>query len=403
MTLEGLPIRIANDVALTLQQGARVAQEHGKETCFLLFARDGVIARAERAGQPVEHAAMTRPDFAAADAILRELQEQGLTHVGQAHVHLGYGSASSGDIQTLRDVARAGMPGYLCIVANITEESVTLTGHSVDAQQNVYAHAIDILDERPAYEPLIPPERRKIKLLHFGAGTGGCVVLHHEALFNLDALTVGDHDTFVERNAQRHYVAPRTARKGIKKTRWVKEFVGPRTTAKLRTITRQITPQHKPWLFRLVQEHDLIVDATGHPIARQLLSEACKAARKPLVSAGVFEKASGGFVFLQGPNANDACTAGCLFKLTKHTRSDDTATLDALARDYGFTPDQLDAQQGLFTDVATVGVLQAKVLLEYIKGASHTANLYLIDNQALTLRKAFVKQSSTCSLCHPDH
>lgn len=64
------------------------------------------------------------------------------------------------------------------------------------------------------------------------------------------------------------------------------------------------------------------------------------------------------------------------------------------------TPEQLEAQQGLFTDVTMVAALQAKVVLDFIKGSEQPANLYLIDNQALTLRKAFVKQSATCSNCH---
>jgi hypothetical protein len=403
MRQQGLPIRITRAVSDTLQEGARSAHHQGKETCFLLFAERGVIVHAIRAGQPIEHAAMTRPDFAAADAVTRDMIAQGFNHVGQAHIHLGYPGASSGDISTLRDVAKAGSPGYVCIVANITGDGpATLTGHTVDAEGKVYDHAIEVVDERPAYEPLIPLARRKMKALHCGVGTGGCTVLHHEALFGLDEVTVLEHDEFEERNALRHYVDRRTAKKRVKKGRWAKSFYGARTTSKLRTITRQITPQNRSWLQRIVRRHDLVIDCTGHPIARQLLSEACKAARKPLVSAGVFEQASGGFVFLQDTEEQDACTSGCLFNLTKHTRNDDRQTLDALARDYGFTPEQLDAQQGTFTDVTMVAALQAKVILEFIKGITHPANLYLIDNQALTLRKAFVKQSATCTNCHPE-
>ena len=55
--------------------------------------------------------------------------------------------------------------------------------------------------------------------------------------------------------------------------------------------------------------------------------------------------------------------------------------------------------------MATIASLIVSVgadTVDLIKGVDHPTNLYLIDNQALTLRKAFVKQSSTCSLCHPD-
>lgn len=396
-------MRITREVEAALQEGARTGRERGKETCFVLFAKHGVIVRAIRAGQPLEHAAMTRPDFDASDTLVREMREEGFDHVGQAHVHLGHPGASGGDFRTLRQVAADGWPGYHCVVANIAGNGlVTLTGHSVDAEGNPYDHEIEIVADRIAYEPLIPAQAHNIALAHFGLGTGGCTVAHQEALWQLRALLYIDHDAFVERNAQRHYVSPRAAKRGIKKTRWADEFVKPRTRAAVRTIAREVTPQRKAWLQDVAQGHDLVVDCMGHPMARQLISEACKTARTPLITAGVFDEAKGGFVFVQGAREEDACVSGCLFKLTKHSRSDDRETLDHLARDYGMTPDQLDAQQGLFTDVTMIAALQAKVILEFIKGVDQPANLYLIDNQTLTLRKAFVKQSARCTNCHPE-
>lgn len=115
---------------------------------------------------------------------------------------------------------------------------------------------------------------------------GGCTLLHHEALFGVAEITILEPDSFEERNALRHLVDRRAAKKGISKARWAKSFFSARTTAKLRIVTRQIKPQTLPWLLRLVHRHDLVIDCTGHPIARQLLSEACREARKPLICAG---------------------------------------------------------------------------------------------------------------------
>ena len=402
MTREGVPIRITREVENTLREGARAARERGTETCFLLFAQDGVIMGADRVGQPLEHAAMTRPDFTAGDALVRERREDGFAHVGQAHVHLGYGSASSGDIQTLRDVAQRGLAGYVCIVANITSDGrVTLTAHTVDAEGSVYEHTIDVVEQRPEYEPLIPTTRRDIAYLQLGIGSGGSEVAQQAARWGVRQLTFIDHDRLEARNAQRHHATIAEAEKHIKKTTWVRRHLKHRTTSRIVTHARQLSPNDRDWLRERIAEHDVIGECTGHPVVREIVSEECWALGKPLVTAGVFERAKGGYVFVQHGSSDAACNR-CLFKLNRHTARDDHETIEQLTRDYGFTPEQLERQLGLFTDIGLTAILQAKVLLDLIRGIEHDANLYLIDNQALSLRKAFVKQSSTCSLCHPN-
>src|SRR5262249_47778277 len=160
------------EVANTLTTGAREARQRGKETCFILSARDGVIVRADRVGEPEEHAAMTRPDFEAADKLLGKLRAEGLKHVGQAHVHLNYPDASRGDWRTLHTEVDNDNPGYICIVANINgDDVVTLTGHTVDADHNEYEHAIEIVEQRSEYDPVIPAARRDMSYLQIGIGS----------------------------------------------------------------------------------------------------------------------------------------------------------------------------------------------------------------------------------------
>ncbi len=322
--------------------------------------------------------------------------------MGEAHVHFNLSGPSSGDLGTLRRVAiEDDWPGFLCIVANITsaDAPASLTCHSVDREGIVYRHDLDVIDEPEEYQPLIPTDRRGVKYLQLGLGSGGCLVAHQSALWGIEQLRFVDHDTLEKHNAARHLASRRDA--GKKKTKWLSSFLAPRTTSTIRTHARQITPQNRPWLDRLIEQHDLVGECTGHPVTREIVSEACKQLGKPVVFAGVFAKASGGYVFVQHPEREAACNR-CLFKLTRHSANDDTQTIEGLTRDYGFTPEQLNAQIGLFTDVSMTAILQAKILLDLIKGVDHPTNLYLIDNQALTLRKAFVKQSSTCSLCHPN-
>lgn len=398
----GAAVRITTEAIAAIQREAHAARERGTETAVYLFARDGVIVRAIRAGHPVEHAAMCRPDYAAAEQLFAaERERDGAQAVGEAHVHFNLSGPSGGDISTLRDVARnQDWPGFLCIVANITtaDAPANLTCHSVDRDGIVHRHELDVLQERDEYQPLIPADRRKVKYLQLGLGSGGCTVAHHSGLWNIKQLTFVDHDKLVPRNAERHY-APRRAA-GKKKTAWISSFLKARTTSIIRTYAREISPQSQAWLDRLIEQHDLVGECTGHPVTREIVSEACKQLGKPVVFAGVFAKASGGYVFVQHAKPEAACNR-CLFKLTRHSTNDDAQTIETLTRDYGFTPEQLNAQIGVFTDVSMTAILQAKILLDLIKGIEHPTNLYLIDNQALTLRKAFVKQSSTCSLCHP--
>jgi molybdopterin/thiamine biosynthesis adenylyltransferase len=402
MTKQGAPITITREVQETLEEGARAARKRGKETCFLLFGCDGVIVRADRVGEPVEHAAMTRPDFTASDELLQQRRHEGLTHNGQAHVHLGYGPASNGDWRTLHTEVDNDNAGYICVVANITgHDAVTLTGHTVDAKHNEYEHAIEIIEPRTEYEPVIPAARRDMSYLQIGIGSGGSEVAEQSAYWGVKKVAYLDHQKLETRNARRHHATRREAKNHIKKTTWARRHVTARTTSEVVTYDHEISPQHRDWLRETLGEYDLIAECSGHPIVRQIVSEECRSLGKPLVMAGVFERAKGGYVFVQHAQPDAACNQ-CLFKLTRHSRSDDHETIEHLTRDYGFTPEQLERQLGLFTDVSLTAILQAKVLLDLIRGVTHTENLYLIDNQALTLRKAFVKQSATCTNCHPE-
>jgi len=400
MTTRGAPIPCITEVVNTLTTGARDARQRGKETCFILSARDGVIVRADRVGEPEEHAAMTRPDFVASDKLVQALREQGLAHVGVAHVHFNHPGASRGDMGTLHTEVDNDNAGYICVVANITDGVVTLTGHTVDADHSEYEHAIEII-ERSEYDPVISAERRDMSYLQIGIGSGGSEVAHQSARWELRKIGYVDNDKLEPRNASRHNATRREATKRIKKTTWVRRYVTPRTTSQIATYDREISPRNREWLRRLLTDYDLIAECTGHPVVRQIVSEECRSLGKPLVTAGVFERAKGGYVFVQHTQPDAACNQ-CLFKLTRHSRSDDHETIEHLTRDYGFTPEQLERQLGLFTDVSLTAVLQAKVLLDLIRGVTHTENLYLIDNQELTLRKAFVKQSATCTTCHPE-
>lgn len=401
MARPGARIRITTDALAEIRQLAQRAWRRGCETCFYLFARpDGAINRVVRAGDPEEYTAMTRPDTVAATTLVARMHRDGLVMVGEGHVHRGYPGPSRGDLATARNVAlEQGRPGFLCLVANMTapDAAPDLTAHSVGADGTLYEHQLAEAVERPAYEPLIPHDRQRRRYVQYGLGSGGSMVALQSASWGLSRVTYVDHDTLEPRNSARH-LAPRRAA-GTKKTTWTRRFLTPRTTSEIRTYAKEVTPRNQSWLRKLVREHDVVADCTGHPVVRELISEACKTIGRPLVTAGVFAKAAGGYVFVQGPEPTAACNR-CLFKLTTHSQRDDAETLDQLTRDYGFTSQELNAQLGLFTDVNVTAALQAKVLLDVIKGVQHDANLYLIDNQAITVRSVRIQQSKTCTTCN---
>jgi hypothetical protein len=122
------------------------------------------------------------------------------------------------------------------------------------------------------------------------------------------------------------------------------------------------------------------------------LSSLARQAQRPVVHAGVFPRGSGGFVFLDTPGA--ACYA-CLFALHLDATAEDEDTMRTLKEQYGLTEDQLNAQLGLWADVHLVASLHVKVLLEHLKGTT-TSNLYLIDNERLTITDHHIAPRSTC-------
>jgi bacteriocin biosynthesis cyclodehydratase domain-containing protein len=153
----------------------------------------------------------------------------------------------------------------------------------------------------------------------------------------------------------------------------------------------------------LARTSDVIVDATGHPIANHLLSEIGRETGKPVISAAVFAKGSGGFVLRQDATPTSPCYA-CLHHLTRRAASDDTATMDQLIHQYGFTPEELDAHVGLYTDANLIAAFLAKALLDLRRRdpLPTDPNLWIIDNALATVTSHRFRQNPTCPSCHPN-
>jgi len=189
---------------------------------------------------------------------------------------------------------------------------------------------------------------------------------------------------------ERH-IADRSAI-GKSKTSYLKRFARGRTTTVIRALRMSIDATTQREFEREVRANDIILNATGDPLASLRISNTARPYKKPVVHAGVGARGRRGFVFLELPDG--PCYADAQ-QLDVHTISDDNATMRLLREQYGYTEEELSAQVGLWADVNTIAALQLKVLVEYLKGKT-PYNLYTIDNEHLTIERRTIAQREGC-------
>ena len=174
-------------------------------------------------------------------------------------------------------------------------------------------------------------------------------------------------------------------------------------TASIRTHEREINPANRDWMTALAKRCDVLIDATGHPVANHLLSEIGRETRTTVISGGVFTKGSGGFVFRQDTWPGSPCYA-CLHHLQQRAPTDDRATMDQLTRQYGFSPEELNAKLGLFTDAGQIATMLAKAVSDVLRRdpLPSDPNLWVIDNARTIITTHRIQQDASCPSCHPE-
>lgn len=375
------------------------AAARGTETHAYLLGRrtpqENIITTVLRAGTPVEHAAMTQPDYAAAALAMRPYLARGDVLLGEVHRHpTGYRGPSPGDRRMLLGIPADKFPGYLCmVVTDMTDEQPVITAHSVENGE-IVEHQVRVIEN--AYPVLLPTTSNGAKVLSIGAGSGAAASAPQVAKLPIGAMTIVDHDRFEERNLQRH-VADRRAI-GKSKAKYLARFLRARSQAHITSVDLEITPANVGQLDRLVAAHTFTINNTGHPPTSILISQSSVRVGKVCIHVGAFARGSGGFVFLQAP---DGPCYECLYDLQRNQASDDPKTLDALAQQYGYTEEELHAHIGLWTDVNLIASVQAKVVLEFLKHGQLTNNLWVIDNDRLTITARRVQRHAECTTCQP--
>ncbi len=121
-------------------------------------------------------------------------------------------------------------------------------------------------------------------VLVIGAGGLGCPVLQYLAGAGVGRLTIVDHDSVEETNLHRQplYGMGDIGVAKAEAARATLQRFNPGVV--IEAIVERLTPQNAP---RLVAAADLVVDAADSFAATYILSDACHAAAKPLVSASV--------------------------------------------------------------------------------------------------------------------
>jgi len=121
-------------------------------------------------------------------------------------------------------------------------------------------------------------------VLVVGAGGLGCPVLQYLAGAGIGRLTIVDHDTVEETNLHRQplYDMADIGKPKAEAARWTLLRFNPGIA--IDAVVARLTPQNAA---QLVAEADVIVDAADSFAVTYILSDACHAAAKPLVSASV--------------------------------------------------------------------------------------------------------------------
>lgn len=122
------------------------------------------------------------------------------------------------------------------------------------------------------------------RVLVIGAGGLGCPVLQYLAGAGVGRMTIVDHDSVEETNLHRQplYGMGDIGVAKAEAARATLQRFNPGIA--IEALVERLTPQNAP---RLVAGADLVVDAADSFAATYILSDACHAAAKPLVSASV--------------------------------------------------------------------------------------------------------------------
>jgi molybdopterin/thiamine biosynthesis adenylyltransferase len=354
-------------------------------------------------------AACFEPDYLHAGQELEKLNKQGsFKIVGGWHWHSVDG-LSHGDQRTLMHVCGE-RPGFLALVACGRENKIRVFGVEnrkiVEKAWEVFEHKEECVFARIS-GLLSTTFLTGKKVVVFGLGSGGSTATKYLAYAGIKNFVLADDENFEEVNRCRH--VGKFYQVGMPKVEVVASelrLINP--AIKIHSIRKRLTQETASEFEALVKKSHLVLACSGNASANRLLNEICLRQRKPVIFAGVFAKAEGGFVLQSVPYLQNSPCLNCIFEHAKHAQDESNEAREHMARDYGMSAEELSAQQGLYIDISFVALLQAKMaLLTLLRGTRHSlpklpGNLVVWNSQTMNARWAKVGKRKDCSVCNPE-
>ena len=403
-------------LAVIEQLSAQSAQEGLETGGFLIGKRtdDGYrILHATHPGPKADRTSrFVEPDYGDNKRQIAPLKKDdpSLELVGGWHLHPIHG-LSPGDKATLRSVSKE-YPGFLSLVVcgfhkRIIRVFSIEDGRIREHQWKTFSIEEPVIDYSRTNE-IVPSSKLAKKTAWIsGSGSGGNEVALLLGYAGVGRFILADHEKLEKANLVRHI--GRFYQLGQYKADIVADqlrLINP--DVRVDVITRKVDDITITEFKRRMKRAHVLLDCTGSPEANRFHNDLSVELRKPITFGGVFEKASGGFAFQSIPYQKNNPCLNCIHQHTTQTQIDSNDHANETAKRYGWSEEELNAQQGLFIDIKPVAILQAKMALRLLlRGTKHNmpkmpGNLAVWNADTMSTRWADVRQRHDCAVCNSD-
>ena len=414
-------IRIEQEAVEAIQamvaESARDCTETGGFLVGEITKRGRNVLHAIGPGRSARRTAVRfEPDYLHAVRKFKELNTNGkLKIVGGWHIH-DIDGLSSGDEATLKSVCVGNLGFLALVVCGFSKRSFRIftveDGAIRERKWKVFEKRTHALDFDRTVKLFDHGVLSKKKVLVMGAGSGGSIIATYLGRAGVGYFIIADNEKLEEVNLIRHI--GKFHQVGMAKAEiFANELRLINPDVKVKTVEKKLEANTVDEFEKLVKGVHLVLACSGSTSANQLLNEICHKLRKPVIIAGVFEKASGGFVLQNIPYLKNSPCLNCIYDYAENTQDDSNEQLRHMAQDYGMSEEELSAQQGLYIDISFVALLQAKIaLITLLRGSKHDlgklpGNLAIWESKAedsvtMTTRWVKFKKRDDCVICNPD-
>ncbi|MZH03555.1 MAG: hypothetical protein F3745_09235 [Nitrospinae bacterium] len=406
-------IPVNKEIVTLMLKESKTAKESGLETGGFLF---GKLDRAKRtvlyATGPGPEAVRTptffEPDYGFSALEFTRLKKDNnfLKFVGIWHLHSVEG-LSGGDIETLKRLDKS-YPGFLSLV--VSNNSMKIRAFCIE-EGEVVERKLTLVKEKKSClnfdrtQKLIKPSSlNKKAILSMGAGSGSSVATPYLARAGIREIALADPEKLEPTNLVRHLGTVGEIFE-YKVDIIGKELKEIDPDIQLTLIREKLKEETAVKFKELFAKSDLILGSSGNISANRLTNEICLELKKPVVYAGVYQKAMGGFSFLSTGKENDPCF-NCIFDYTSHGIDETNIEQEKAAKRYGFSVEELAEEQGLFIDISYVALLQAKMaLLALLEGEEHQlaplpGNFVSWNSRNMKTTWATIQKRKDCPVCN---